>query len=374
MGLFYLTLSATFASVMTTIWHILIALFFLMVMVVIHELGHYIAGKKLGFKISEFAIGFGPPIFKRVSKKTGEVFSIRPIPLGGFCNFEGEDEEKDSPTAFNNQAPWKRLIVLFSGAFLNFVSALVLITLFFTFYGQLLPSVHSMYEDSYAYQNAQLKEGDIILRVDGKQMNVMDATDISNLIKNTGDSAEFTLLRDGKKIKVTANKSDYTPHDEDGTLYYDDNGEVVTNYGYGFVSSVAPVKLNFFLALARSFSFGFFVVYKILAALVGLITGAIGLSSAGGPITVITIMADATRNGFAMIVYIVMIISANLAVMNLLPLPALDGSRMLFVAIEWIRGKPINPRIEGWIHFAGFILLIAFAIFADLNQLIFSKL
>lgn len=373
MGFINLALAASFAEVMSTIWYILIALFFLLVMVVIHELGHYVAGKKLGFKIVEFGIGFGPPIFKRVNKKNGEIFTIRPIPLGGFCNFEGEDEDNDSPTAFNKQAPWKRLIVLFSGAFMNFVSALVMITLFFTFYGQLLPTVHKLYEDSYAYEHNQLAEGDVILRVNGKQMNVMDASDISNLIGKTGDSAEFTIIRNGKVMKTVANKSEYTPLDEEGNPIYE-NGEIVKNQGYGFVSSVKPVKLNFFRAFSRSFSFGFFVVFKILASLAGLITGAIGLSAAGGPITVINIMADASRSGFAMIAYIVMIISANLAVMNLLPLPALDGSRMLFVAIEWIRGKPINPRIEGIIHFAGFLLLIGFALFADLNQLIFSKL
>jgi regulator of sigma E protease len=374
MGILNFALSASFAEVMSTIWYFVVALLFLLLMVVIHELGHYVAGKKLGFKITEFGIGFGPPIYKRVSKKTGEIFTIRPIPLGGFCNFEGEDEDNDSPTAFNKHAPWKRLVVLFSGAFMNFISALIMITLFFTFYGQLLPGVYSLYEDSYAYQNNQLMEGDIILRVDGKQMNVMDASDVSNLIKNTGDSAEFTLLRDGKIIKTRANKSNYTPKDENGDYIYDENGQIVTNYGYGFVSSIGPVKLNFFLALSRSFSFGFFVVFKILASLAGLITGSIGISAAGGPLTVINIMADATRTGFAMIAYIVLIISANLAVMNLLPLPALDGSRMLFVIIEWIRGKPINPRIEGIIHFIGFLLLIGFALFADLNQLIFSKL
>ncbi len=371
---FNFTMAITFASVLSTLWHILVALFFLMVMVVIHELGHYVAGKKLGFKVEEFGIGFGPPIYRKVNAKTGEVFSIRPIPLGGFCNFEGEDEDKQSPTAFNKQAPWKRLVVLFSGAFMNFVFALVIITLFFTFYGQLLPSVHSLYEDSYAAVHSQLQEGDVILKVNGKQMNVMDAGDISRLIKSTDDSAEFTLLRDGKIVKVVANKSNYTPRDEQGNLIYDEQGEVVTNYGYGFISSIAPVKLNFFLSFARSFSFGFFIVYKILAALAGLITGSIGLSSAGGPITVISIMADATKSGFAMIIYIVMIISANLAVMNLLPLPALDGARMVFVIIEWIRGKPINPKVEGIIHFAGFILLIGFALLADVYQLLLNKL
>lgn len=367
-------ISASFLDILATAWYIILALLCLVFMVVIHELGHYLAGKKLGFKIEEFGIGFGPKIFERKSKKTGEIFSIRPIPLGGFCQFEGQDEEKlDSPTAFNNQAPWKRLIVLFSGALFNFISALIIISLFFTFYGQILPTVGELYEDSYAYQNNQLMEGDVILRVDGKQMNVLTADDVSTLIRKTGDTATFTILRDNKRMNVEVNKSHYTPKDADGNFIYDDNNEIVQYYGYGFTSLIRPVKLGFFTSLSRSFSFGFFIVYKILTALSGLITGSVGMETTGGPITVINIMADATRGGFAMIAYIVMIISANLAVMNLLPLPALDGSRMVFTIIEWIRGKPINRKVEGMIHFAGFILLIGFAFFADINQFFFKR-
>ena len=361
-------LSASFLDIITTIWYIFIALMCLVFMVVIHELGHYFAGKKLGFRVEEFAIGFGPKIFQRKSKKTGEVFSIRPIPLGGFCQFEGEDEDHKSETAFNNQKPWKRLIVLFSGAFFNFVSALIIITLFFTFYGQILPTVNTLYEDSDVYQNSQLVEGDVILRVDGKQMNVLGADDVSSRILATGDTAVFTILRDGKQMNVEVTKSYYTPKDADGNYFYDDNDQIIKYYGYGFVSSVQPVKLNFFTSLWRSLSFGFFIVYKILASIGGLITGSIGMDAAGGPVTVINIMADASRGGFAMIAYIVMIISANLAVMNLLPLPALDGSRMAFTLIEWVRGKPINRNIEGMIHFVGFILLLGFAFLADINQ------
>lgn len=142
-------LSATVGEVFAYIGYVLLALLALMAMIVVHELGHYTAGKLLGFKIDEFAIGFGPKIFKRKNKKTGELFSIRPFPIGGFCAFHGEDADgalldengnqvKDAngniikdPDAFNNQKPWKRLIVLFSGAFMNFLSAILIITIYF---------------------------------------------------------------------------------------------------------------------------------------------------------------------------------------------------------------------------------------------------
>ena len=152
-------LAVTAAEVFKYIGYVIVALLALMVMIVVHELGHYTAGKLLGFKIDEFAIGFGPKIFKHTNKKTGELFSIRPFPIGGFCAFHGEDEEgalldengekvrdasgnivKD-PDAFNNKPAWKRLIVLFSGAFMNFISAIFIITIFFTAYGQVLPTI-----------------------------------------------------------------------------------------------------------------------------------------------------------------------------------------------------------------------------------------
>ena len=120
---------------MLNILYVVIAILALMFMIVVHEFGHFIAGRKLGFQINEFAIGFGPPIFKR-KMKSGTQFSIRPIPLGGFCGFEGEDDDNDNPRAFNNMPPWKRIIVLFNGAFFNFLSAMLIITIFFCAYGE----------------------------------------------------------------------------------------------------------------------------------------------------------------------------------------------------------------------------------------------
>ncbi|MFW5780879.1 MAG: M50 family metallopeptidase [Bacillota bacterium] len=363
-------LSATFGSVMSTIGYIFIAIGALMFMVIVHELGHYLAGKLFKFKILEFAIGFGPPIFKRKSKKTGEVFSIRPFPLGGFCQFESQDEDSASPTAFNNQAPWKRLIVLFSGAFFNFLSALIIITMIFTFYGQLLPQIDTIYEESSIAEEGLLQEGDVIMKVNNRQVNILMVDDLQNAMSRIEDEGTFTVLRDKEIIEIPVSKSQILIRDVDGNIVEDEFGEPETRYAFGFTSMITPVKLNFFRAFSRSFSYGFYVVYKILWLLGQLITGGLKFSeSAGGPITIITVMSDATRAGFGSLAYVISLLSANLAVMNLLPLPALDGSRMVFTTIEWIRGKPISRKIEGFIHFAGIIILFAFAIFADVLQL-----
>ena len=379
-------LSATAAEVFTYIGFVILAIVALMVMIVIHELGHYLAGKWLGFKINEFAIGFGPPIFKHRAK-SGELFTIRPIPIGGFCAFAGEDEDNPDPKAFNNQKPWKRLIVLFSGAFFNFLSSIFFITLFFSVYGQVLPTVTTTSDSAY------FQEGDAILAIDGKQSNILMPEDVEAVFEKAGNTATFKVLRMGKTVTFTASKS-YHAAFEDGDIiikinstalgeneyidystnadkiedYVTEKGTFVVQrgdsqvtvvaimhegqwsyYGYGITRSMDIVRLPFFTALGRSFGFAFFVVFKIL---------------------VVKTIAESTMMSFSNFLYIIAIISANLAVMNLLPIPALDGARMVFTVIEWIRGKPLNRKVEGIIHTVGLILLLLLTVFLDIFHLV----
>lgn len=425
-------IAVTAAEVFTYIGYVIVALLALMAMIVIHELGHYTAGKLLGFKIDEFSIGFGPAIFKRKSKKTGEVFALRPFPVGGFCAFHGEDadgalldEESNpvidskgnvvkDPDAFNNQKPWKRLIVLFSGAFMNFLSAIVIITIYFSAYGQLLPAVVGTASID-GYQNV-FESGDAILSINGKQVNIMLQEDLDNAFSGLGDSAEFVVLRDGKRVKLKAGKFNYCPFEDGDKIYavngqkvetpypyqqladnvdtdeqitvvtarYDENGKISKttmlvkrgadgmfySYGFGITRSLARVKLPFFLAFGRAWGFCFFIVFKILASLGALITGKAGIETAGGTITTIGMMAKVSALGFDSFLYVVAIISANLAVMNLLPFPALDGSRMLFTLIEMIFKKPVPRKVEAVIHTVGLVLLIVLAVFLDIFHLV----
>lgn len=432
-------LAVTAGEVFTYIGYVIVALLALMAMIVIHELGHYTAGRLLGFKIDEFAIGFGPAIFKRKIKKTGVLFTIRPFPIGGFCSFHGEDEEgalldekgervKDEngnivkdPDAFNNQKPWKRLIVLFAGAFMNFISAIIIITIYFAAYGQPLPNVMRVYP-SQSNENV-FEVGDVILNINGKQVNIVSDEDIANAFSKVGDSAEFKVLRNGKRISISASKFYYSPF-EDGefitsingeelshaihyeqlgllavantdeplnlvVVSYDGEGNIASSsnvsvqrgrnpedtagyysYGFGISRSLTRAKLPFFLALGRSFGFCFFIVFKILASLGALITGKIGAESAGGTLTTIGVMAKVSSLGFDSFLYVVAVISANLAVMNLLPFPALDGSRMLFTLIEMIFRKPVPRKVEAVIHTVGIILLILLTVFLDIFHLV----
>lgn len=217
--MFFSLISATAGEVFTYIGYILLALVALMIMIVVHESGHYLAGKMLGFKIDEFGIGFGPPIIKKTNKKTGELFTLRPFPLGGFCAFHGEDEDGvEDERAFNRQKPWKRLIVLFAGALFNFLSAIFIITIYFTAYGQVLPTVIASY-DVNGVENV-LRPGDVLLAKDGLQINIMTNDDVTSVFEDVSTGTRFKILRDGKAMTVTVTVGDYELGDE-----YLDEGE-----------------------------------------------------------------------------------------------------------------------------------------------------
>lgn len=440
-----LTLTAvTAAQVFTYIGYVIVALLALMVMIVVHELGHYTAGKLLGFKIDEFAVGFGPAIFKKKNKKNGETFSLRIFPIGGFCAFHGEDAEENKvdeegnpildeegkpvkdTEAFNAQKPWKRLIVLFSGAFMNFLSAIFIITIYFSAYGQILPNVIETHGEASVIvgaQENQFQEGDVILNINGKQINILLQEDLDKAFAKLGDSAKFKVLRNGKRITINASKYYYSPFGDDELVYsvngvqletpvryadlgtvpqadtdeeislviveYDENGNIISQsggkvqrgkvaedptgyygYGFGITRTITRAKLPFHLAFGRSFGFCFFVVFKILASLGALITGKLGLENAGGTITTIATIAKMSALGFDSFLYVTAIISANLAIMNWLPFPALDGSRMLFTVIEMIFRKPVPRKVEAIIHTVGLVLLIVLAVFLDIFHLV----
>ena len=403
------------------ILYLLLALVILLTMVMIHEFGHYCAGKILKFKINEFSIGFGKSLFSHKSKKTGEIFSFRLIPLGGYCAFEGEEENSEHKGAFMKQAPWKRLIVLFSGAFFNILSGVIFSIILLCATGYDVPQIYSVdsvavvtqstlkkddllvsvdgvmadeydmqditvfikdainnnlleqknnYEVVYSRNNQYLNEtievsfqsnqniqkGDVILEVNGTKIDFITNNVFSTLIQNAeGNTAELTIKRNGEIIKQTVNLFSY--------------GVDTTTKVIGVRSEA--YKFTFGESLVRSIPFTFGLAYKVLESLWQLITGQLGLSAVGGPITTITTIATFTQSNFASFFILLPLIAVNLGVFNLLPIPALDGSKMIFTTIEWIRKKPINPKIENMIHNIGFLILMGLVIIADLYHLLF---
>ncbi len=365
---------ASFGEIMSSVLSVLLAVLVLLVMITVHELGHYITGKIMGFGIEEFAIGFGPKLFKK-TKKNGEVFSIRALPLGGFCAFKGEDDDSDDPTAFNNKKPWQRIIVLVSGALMNYLFALLVIMITFFSYGQ-AALVTYVVDDNPAYYEYSFNKGDVILEANGKSVYLV--TDLMTALENkeAGELVEFTILRGGEKKDVLVMLRDNTHFSsvEDMTRLYralgvhyeidSDSGAMINGGLYQ-----KSIRFGFFDTIGRSFEYSFKLASSIFIVLKQLITGALGISSLGGTVTTIAITADAIKlGGLRHLLNMTSLIGVNLAVFNLLPIPALDGSRVVFTAIEWIRGKPISRRVEGIIHAAGLMFLVLFAVVIDLQR------
>lgn len=368
-----------------SILYILLAILVLLFMVTVHELGHYVSGKLLGFRINEFAIGMGPAIFSR-TRKNGEKFSIRVLPLGGFCAFDGEDEEASDPACFNNQKPWKRIIVLVSGAFMNFLVAMLIIINIFLFAGMYFPKINMLLPDFSTTDQvtSPLQAGDIIFEINGRDMYLSNDMSVALASVKEDEKFDITVVRNGEIItikdvvkraysayQVDAETGEFV-RDEDGNyvLAHDDSGNLIESYGLGIYQGYESFKFGFFETLGRSFVYAFRMAGVILSTLGQLITGGLGLKDIGGPITTITMTAEIARSGLRNFLDIVALIGVNLAVFNLLPIPALDGSRVVFTVIEWIRGKPINRKVEAIINAVGLVLLLGFVIVADIYQLI----
>ena len=363
-------LLASFAEVASYIGYVLIAVLVLLLMITVHEAGHYFAGKILGFKIDEFSIGFGPKLFSK-TKKNGEVFSVRLIPFGGFCSFHGEDKDDSDEQSFNNRKPWQRIIVLISGALMNFLTAVVIILVMFLSYGVPCFKVASVY-DSPEYLNYSLQEDDVILSANGKTAFL--TTDLMHAIggKKQGDIVDFLVLRNGETVNAQVklrSDTDFKNVEDLKTLYTSLGTYSVKEDGmYGGMTSY-NMRLPFFKTLGRGFLYSFRLGGTVFTVLGQLLTGKMGIGSIGGTVTTITVTANAIKTGgLWYLLYISSFIGVNLAVFNLLPIPALDGSRVLFTLIEWIRRKPINRKAEAAIHAVGFVLIVLFAVFVDLQQ------
>ncbi len=424
------------ADVWRTIGSVLLAILILLVMITIHEFGHYIAGKIFHFKINEFSIGFGPALFKKKNKKTGELFAVRLIPLGGYCAFDGEDglEEEENgkkealpepfdeatetgmkesaervegddpqqnaevpqaetveqkephPDAFTKKPPWQRIIVLVAGAIMNYLLALVLIMIGITAYGQTMVMAYEVKAGEGAYAEYSLQDRDVFLQAEGKHLYL--TTDIARAVngKKQGDLVKFRVSRvvgkttDGKNIReeqeisVMLRADAAVTNSSDLKSVWDALGirntaeEGVEGGGLQLYSTV--YRFGFWESVGRSFVYSFKIAGSIFQVLGELLTGRLGLSAFGGPVTTITMTSQMVSQGFRSFLEIAGFIGVNLAVFNLLPIPALDGSKVIFTAIEWVRKKPISRKVEAIIHGVGFILLLGFAVLVDILQFI----
>ncbi len=357
--------------------YILLAIVVLLFMITVHELGHYIAGKILKFKINEFSIGFGPAIFSRTNKKNGEKFSLRIFPLGGYCAFDGEDEAtENSPTAFSNQKPWKRIIVLLGGVTMNFLTAVIFSWILLCTIGYDIPQVSKLNTE---FPN-QFQVGDVITEIDGQKIDFAFGKNYVELLDSYKEKAGYEkYYKDNGELPDSSNY--YVIHNVvverngkkadpfDITIY--PKIEVDEKTGENVVKSYIGIEtkayvFNAWEGFCRMFQMAFGFAWVVLKSLWMLITFQMPIKSMTGTIGTITTMATLASKSMSYMLIFIPLIAANLAVFNLLPIPALDGAHVMFTTIEWIRRKPINKKVENTIHFVGLIVLLLFVVVVDI--------
>ncbi len=376
-------------SVFQYIGYILLAIVVLLFMILIHELGHYTAGKILKFKIDEFSVGFGPKILQK-TKKDGQKVTLRLFPLGGYCAFAGENEDgAETEDSFNKQPVWKRLIVMFCGAFFNFLSAIIFSIILLMANGYEFYEFKTIADTSIVAESVQ--QGDVIYGVNGTKIDFVNDNLLQYIIADdyakykgaditaehkieTGDTERYLVTEDinlqvkrNGKLQDVATKVNIV-YDAEGnylqfTFYaneYSEDDEVV----------VALHNFTFGEALINCVPFSCRWAWKILKIFGQLITGQLDIRNVGGPVTTIKMMATATQQNFAVLLVLIPVISINLAVFNLLPIPALDGFQMIFLIIEAIRRKPIKREVINTINNFGLIALLLFVVVVDVLQFV----
>lgn len=342
---------------MSSFVSVIFAIFLFSLLIFVHELGHFLTAKAFNVRVNEFAMFMGPAIFK---KQIGEtLYAIRCIPIGGYCAMEGEDEDTDDPRSFQKAAWWKRLIILVAGAAMNFLAGLLLFCIVFLPMKELgIPVIESFTAESLVCSADGLHAGDEIMKIDGERIYVLsDFTTILSI--NGGEVHDIEVLRKGEIIIL--NDFSLTPYETT-----DEAGNQIWKYGINF-TKITP-KLGDKLRYVWDFSLD--NVRNVRMSLQMLLNGKAGLKDMSGAVGIVAIMSDAAtesatwKDAVITMVYFCGFLAVNLAVMNLLPIPALDGGRvvalLLTTAIETITKKKIDSKYEGYVHAAGMILLLAF--------------
>ena len=329
---------------MTIIYAILI----FCLLIFVHELGHFIVAKLSGVRVNEFAIGMGPAIFKKQKGET--LYAVRVFPIGGYCAMEGEDEDSDDPAAFNNQPAWKRACVLAAGSFMNLVTCVVLLIIIAFAIGQATTTISEVSPGSPA-EKAGVMAGDTVVAVDGTAINEWD-----DLIQAIGyskeDTAQVEVLRDGEDITLTTE------------LEYDKEA------GRNLIGISPVMKRNPGKAVVAGVKNTGKMTVMMYDVLRQLFVGKVSVSELSGPVGIVYATNEAAKSGIIYVIYLAALLSLNLAIINMLPFPALDGGRLLFLVIRLFTGKRVSDETEGKIHFIGICLLFALMIYVTFNDVI----
>ncbi len=341
-----------------TAWYIPIALLVFGLLIFIHEFGHFISARMFHVPINEFSIGMGPKLFSFKSKKYDTVYSLRLLPIGGYVSMVGEDEDSDDENALCHKPVWQRLIITAAGATMNLLlGVIVTVALVIAQDNLASTTIHSFADDAISCTTG-LEVGDRVIEVNGTKIHVLDELIYEIMMQGT-EPLEFKVIRDGNKI--TLNGVTFPKVSSDGIEF---------GSADFYVYAEAKTPLNILKHSAyRSWS----NVKMIWESLVGLITGRFGMNAVSGPVGVTGAIGEAAASGIEPLLNLAVMISMNLGIFNLIPFPALDGGRILFMLVELVRGKPVDPKYEGYVHFAGIVILLGFMLlvtFKDIVKLI----
>ena len=336
---------------------IILAIIIFSFIVFFHEFGHFILAKKNGIDVEEFAIGMGPALCSKEYK--GTKYAIRLFPIGGYCAMGEDEAATDSPNNFNNKSVWARISVIAAGPIFNFILAFVFAVILTAMVGYDPPVVREV-EHGYPAAEAGIQKGDTIVKMGNKKINIYREISIYNQF-HQGEDVEITYIHDGKKQTVTL-----TPKMDEESGY--------TRIG---ITGSGNTKANIFTSIQYGVYEVKFWICTTLESLKMLITGQIGADQLSGPVGIVSVVDNTYQQSksyglfivIAQMLNIAILLSANLGVMNLLPLPALDGGRLVFLFVEAIRRKRIPPEKEGYVHLVGIALLMVLMVFVMFNDI-----
>ena len=332
-------------NIWNNVWPYLIAILLFVVLIVIHEFGHFIAAKLLGVRVNEFAVGFGPKLLSKQGKET--LYKINLIPFGGYCAMEGEDESSSDQKAFCNKKPWRRFIIVAMGAIFNLILGLIIVAIVLAPSKAFASTMIGGFAENAVSAKTGLQVDDKILEVDGRK--IYTTYDLSYAFTNVSDGKiDIMVLRDGEK-KVLKDV-EFKTQEDNGISYLTVDFNV-----YGIQKNVGSyIKHTFKTAVSYCA-----VIWR---SLVDMLSGKYGISAVSGPVGVTAAIGNVAKQNLSAVLPIMALISINLGLFNLFPLPALDGGRLLFILIEIVSRRPVPQKYEAMVHTVGFIILIAFMI------------
>lgn len=372
----------------TPIWNIVVLLLILSLLIFVHEGGHFLVAKKCGVHVYEFALGMGPKVLSLKRKNDPTEYTLRAFPIGGFCAMageEGEDDENLPKDKFMcNKSKIKRILILVAGVTMNFITSIVLLFIIGLCYGSTDQSsvIGSVSEGTPAY-NAGLKENDTIIECNGYKIKTWDKLTIVTNLKNKNDYYEYKIKHEDGSIdtyKIVPDKyavfeGKTIKIDETNTLEsilkeYDKKEKDVTISNLVGIQAKSKVNKGFVSAIKYAFSKFGSIVSTMILIIGSLFTGKLGLSALSGPVGMYSVVGTVASLGFANIIYLTAYLSINLGVLNILPFPAFDGGRVLFVLIEAVTRKKVDPKIEGYFHTVGFALIMLLMIYITFQDVL----